>query len=70
VHGVHAVHSVSKLGIAAWAGPSITHAAWDVDAVHGVHAMDSVGKLGTARGRARQSPTLRRLLTQYMASSS
>src|SRR5687768_9219474 len=33
----------------ACSGLSITHAAWDIDAVHGVHAMYSVSKLGTAR---------------------
>jgi hypothetical protein len=28
---------------------SITHAAWDIDAVHGMHATYSVSKLGIAR---------------------
>jgi hypothetical protein len=35
-------------------GLSVSHAAWDANAVHGVHAMHSVTKLGTARGRPRR----------------
>ncbi len=38
----------TRLGASSPSRWSVSHAAWDVDAVHGVHAMHSVRTLGTA----------------------